>query len=421
MASPGTGTSTSKSKRCRRGILEERPIDEAKRVFFETLEEIGFFAAPEEELAVQDSLWRITSRAVYAERDVPHFRSSVMDGIAVRAADTAGASEEEPKALKEGLDFAYVDTGEPIPQEFDAVIMIEQIKELGDGRVEVYAPAYPGQYVRQIGEDFKKGALVIPANYKIRPETIATLISTGNLKVHVKRKLRAIFIPTGSELVPPNHPYPLKAGLVPESNSQVFKGYLELWGAEAKIHPIVSGSTSQELKDVVEKTLKDFDLIAIGAGTSKGAEDFTYKVVQELGKVLVHGVASRPGHPVLLGMIEKRAVMGIPGPPFANWVSTIQFIRPLIAKYLGLSMKEPLKVKGKLASSIRSIPGYREFVRVRLEQTEEGVLVQPLPGGSSRLSSLVNASGIIEIPEEVEALDAGEEVKVQLLKSFLEV
>jgi len=404
-------------KRCKRDILEERPLDEARKIFFEALEDVGFFTAEEEELAVPDSLWRITSRPVHAERDVPYFRASVMDGIAIRAADTIGASKDKPKALKEGLDFVYVDTGEPIPKEFDAVIMIENIKELQNRGVEIYAPASPGQYVRQIGEDFKKGELIVPASSRIRPETIAALLNAGNLKIHVKRKLRALFIPTGSELVPPD--FPLEEGLVPESNSQIFKGYLKLWGCNVKIHPIVKGF--QELKDAVEKALKDFKLIAIGAGTSKGVEDFTYKVVKELGKVLVHGVASRPGHPVLLGIIEKRAVIGIPGPPFSSWISTIQFIRPLIAKYLGLPQEKPLVVKGRLTRPISSILGYREFVRVRLEQAPEGTLVHPLPGGSSRLSSLLNASGIIEVSEELEALNAGEEVEVQLLKSFLEV
>lgn len=406
-------------KRSERKALEERPLDEARRTFFDALEEIGFFTAPEEEVKVQESLWRITSRAVYAERDVPCFRASGMDGIAVRAKDTVGATKEKPRALAEGRDFVYVNTGEPIPQEFDAVIMIERIRELPDGKVEIYEPASSGQYVRHVGEDFKRGAVIVPANYKIRPETIAALMSAANFTIHVKRRLRALFIPTGLELVPPDYPYPLKEGQVVESNSQVFKGYLELWGAEAKIHPIVKNL--QVLKDAIGKALEDFDLIAIGAGTSKGAEDFTYKAVNELGTVLVHGVASRPGHPVLLGIIEKRAVIGIPGPPFANWVSTIQFLRPLMAKYLGLPHTEPLKVKGKLAHTISSVPGYREFVRVDLEQTEEGLLVHPLPGGSAILSSLLKASGIIEIPEDLSRLNAGEEVEVQLLKSFLEV
>lgn len=411
------------SKRRKRDVLEAKPLDEARQIFFHALEEIGFFASSEEELAVPDSLWRITSRPVYANRDVPHFRAAVMDGIAVRAAKTLGASKDKPKALKEGVDFVYVDTGEPVPEGFDAVIMIERIKELQNSEVEIYEPASPGQYVRQIGEDLKKGELIVPANYRIKPETIAALITAGNLKIHVKRKLRALFIPTGAELVPLDHPYPLMEGEVIESNSQVFQGYLERWGAEVKTHPIVSDSAaaSQELKDAVAKALKDFELIAIGAGTSKGAEDFTYKVVKELGKVLVHGVASRPGHPILLGIIEKRAVIGIPGPPVTNFITIIQFIRPLLAKYLGLALAEPLKVRGRLTRPISSVLGFREFVRVSLEQTSEGTLVHPLPGGSSRLSSLLNASGIIEIPEALEGLKAGEEVEVQLLNSFLEV
>ncbi|MFQ6117682.1 MAG: molybdopterin-binding protein, partial [Candidatus Bipolaricaulia bacterium] len=161
-----------------------------------------------------------------------------------------------------------------------------------------------------------------------------------------------------------------------------------------------------------------FDLIAIGAGTSKGRADFTAEIVGELGEVSVHGVAYHPGHPVLLGMIAGSAVIGIPGYPVATWLAIMQFVQPLIERYLGIPHREPPTVRGSLARRINSALGYREFVRVSLERTERGYLVQPLSGGSSRLSSLIRADGIVEVPEELEGYNKGEEVEVKLLRSL---
>ncbi|MFQ6117578.1 MAG: hypothetical protein ACE5LQ_04855, partial [Candidatus Bipolaricaulia bacterium] len=196
--------------------LDERPLDRARELFFNALERIGFFEPAEEEIDVRESLNRITSRPAYANRDVPHFRSSAMDGIAVRAAETAEARGDRPQRLREELDFVYVDTGEPIPEEFDAIIMVEHLNELAPGEVEIYEPAFPGQHVRAVGEDFKAGEPILPAGYRVTPEAIAALLSAGNLKIAVKRKPRALFIPTGSELAPPDSDFELNDWVVPE-------------------------------------------------------------------------------------------------------------------------------------------------------------------------------------------------------------
>ncbi len=396
--------------------LDEQPLDRAKELFFNALERIGLFAPPEEEIDVRGSLGRITSRPAPANTNVPHFRSSAMDGIAVRAAETAEARGDRPKRLREGLDFAYVDTGEPLPEGFDAIIMVEHVGEVAPGQVEIYKPAFPGQYVREIGEDFRAGQLVLPADYRVTPEAIAALLNAGNLKIAVKRKPSAIFIPTGSELALPDSQFELNGRMVPESNSAIFKGYLEEWGGTVEIGPIVKDSYGAIRAAVRDGVSRGFDLIGIGAGTSKGRADFAAGIVSELGEVLVHGVAYRPGHPVLLGTIAGSAVIGIPGYPVAAWLAIMQFIQPLWERYLGIPHQEPPTAKGALSRRISSPLGYREFVRVGLERTEGEYLVHPLPGGSSRLSSLIRAAGIVEVPEQLEGYNKGEEVEVKLLR-----
>ena len=398
----------------RKVYLEKKPLAEARELFFEALEERGFFTPAEEEIAVIEALGRVTSRSVCAKRSAPHFRSSAMDGIAVRSEATWGARNDRPLRLVEGRDFVYIDTGEPLPEGFDAVIMIEEVNELGPGEVEIYEAAFPGQHVRQVGEDFREGEVVVPEGFRLTPEAIAALINTGNLTVHVKRRPKGLFLPTGSELRLPESS--LGEGEVPESNSQIFKGYFQLWGGEPEVWPIVEDRYGP-IKEALSRAVEDFDLIVLSAGTAKGREDFAAQVVDELGRVLVHGVAIAPGKPVILGLVKDKPVVGLPGYPVAAWVCIHQFIKPLLERYFGCGSPGPPKLKAKLARKVPSSLGTREFLRVKLEPEGGGTgwLAHPLPGGSSRLSSLLRADGIVEISEEVEGLEQGMEVEIQLL------
>jgi len=402
--------------RKRRIYLEQKPLEEAKKLFFEALERLGFFQADEEMIDAREALDRVTSRPIFAKRSSPHFRSSAMDGIAVRAEQTSSARNDKPLRLKRGVDFEYVDTGQRIPEGFDAVIMIEHVNVIDEETVEIREGVFPSKHVREVGEDFSMGELVLPENFKITPEAIAALLNTGNLQIYVKRKIKCVYIPVGSELVPADRE--LSGDQVPESNSQIFKGYIQKWGGEGHIWPIVKNETVP-MKEALAQAVKGFDLIATGAGTSKGREDLTAAVVAELGEVLVHGVAYHPGHPVLLGLVEKKPVIGLPGYAVACWLGLMQFIRPLFEKYFKVTLAREASVKGVLARNINSILNAREFVRVRLEKTEGGYLVHPLPAGASRLSSLLRADGIVEVPEEREGLQKGEEVIVKILKTHL--
>lgn len=397
-------------KKDRDVYLEKQPLDEAREKFLEKLKDVGFFTSKEEQCDVINSRGRVTSRQVRALRNSPHFRSSAMDGVAVRSKDTKGASKGDPKRIKR-KDFYFVDTGEGIPDEFDSVIMIEEVNKIGPREIEIYQSTFPGQYIRPIGEDFKKEETVLPKNFKVTPEAVAALLNTGNFEIPVKKKPVCTFLPTGSELVSPEAD--LGKEKAPETNSHIFRGYIDKWGGEPITLPIVKDEY-RPIKEAIEKVLPQTNLLAIGAGTSKGRKDYTARILEDLGEVLVHGVAYRPGHPVILGVVNNKPAVGVPGYPVAAWLCFQQFVKPCLEKYLGIKSGEELIVKGRLSKKIKSTLGLREFVRVKVEHEADKRKIIPLPSGSSKLSSLIYAQGILEVPENLEGLHKGELVKVRL-------
>lgn len=395
-----------------RAQLQAVPLEEARRIFFAKL--TGFFQAREEEVQTITALGRVTSRAVFAQRDLPHYASAAMDGIAVKAERTRSASAASPITLQRDADFVYVDTGDPIPKKFDAVIKIEDVHEIDSDTVQIIKSVPVGQHIRAVGEDFARGTQVVPENFQLTPEAIAALLGTGNMTVCVKRRPKAIFIPTGSELIPPDQEP--SVGQIVETNSQIVKGYAEQWGARLTVHPVVPNDCEQ-MRRAVQHSLAAHDLLLIGAGTSKGRGDFVPQIVSELGEVLVHGVAYHPGHPVLLGVIEKKPVIGLPGYPVATWLALHLFVKSLLERYYFGHEREFFKVQAKLTKPIRSARGYREFVRAKLERAADGsYLVQPLQGGASKLSTIVGADGWIEVPEEIENLTQNKIVEVTLAR-----
>lgn len=398
----------------KRTQLQAIPLEEAHRRFFGALENTDFFAASEEEIATPQALWRVTSREVLAQRAVPHFASAAMDGIAVRAAQTQQASPQRPVRLVRGRDFEFIDTGQPIPSEFDAVIKIEDVQEIDSDTVEITKPVAVGKHLRAVGEDFALGAQVVPDHFRLTPEAIAALLSAGQLSVYVKRQPRVIFIPTGSELV--SWREAPKLGQFCETNSQIVRGLVEQWGALVTVHEIVPNET-ELIRAVLRQALANYDIVLVGAGTSRGRGDLVPQIVKELGEILVHGVAYHPGHPVLLGVMEQKPVMGLPGYPVATWLALYLFVKPLLERYYFGRERECFKIQAKLTHPIKSVKGYREFVRARLERAADGsYLVHPLQGGASKLSTLVGADGWIEVPEDIESLRQNKIVEVTLMR-----
>jgi len=398
-----------------RAQLQAVSLEEAQRVFFARLGE--FFHAREEEIKTREAVGRVTSRPVCAQRDLPHYASAAMDGIAVKAERTRSADPHHPLRLNRGRDFEYVDTGDPIPDAYDAVIKIENVHALDTDTIEITQPVPVGKHIRAVGEDFAQGAQVVPKDFLLTPEAVAALLGTGNLTVWVKRRPRAIFIPTGSELIPPEEK-PARGQIV-ETNSHIVKGYVERWGASVTIHPIVPNEFAC-VRRAVQEACAAHDLILVGAGTSKGRGDWVSEVVRELGEVLVHGVAYHPGHPVLLGVIEGKPVIGLPGYPVATWLALHLFVRPIVERYYFGCARELLKIQAKLTKPIQSVRGFREFVRARVERVADGsYLVHPLQGGASKLSTLVGADGWIEVPEDVEHYEQGTLVEATLVDAVV--
>ena len=219
-----------------------------------------------------------------------------MDGYAVRFAGTFGASEAEPKHLRLEKDAVAIDTGDPMPDGFDAVIMIEDVDQLSDSEIEITAPATPWQNVRTVGEDIVATELILPENHRIRPVDLAALLAGGLVTAAVRRRPRVAIIPTGSELVEPGQK--LERGSIIEFNSRLLAGMADEWGAHAIRHEIAKDEYV-EIKTSLASAVQDSDVVLINAGSSAGSEDYTVHVVAELGEVLVHGVRIRPGKPLL--------------------------------------------------------------------------------------------------------------------------
>lgn len=397
----------------RRRQIQLTPLVEAQRLFFDAVEQLGFFAAQEEALPVREALGRVTSRPHRAARPVPHYRSAAMDGIAVCADRTRAASPSSPTTLRAPQDFAWVNTGDPISEPFDAVMMIEQVTEVEADVVQISQPVTPGKHVRSVGEDFHNEEIIAPAHYRITPEAIAALLNGAVYSVWVKRRPRAIYIPTGSELAPPEQT--LQPGQIAETNSSIVAGYLTCWGCQVDVGSCLPNDQDR-LKAILEEASAQFDLVLVGGGTSMGRDDLTPMLVADVGRVIVHGVAYHPGHPLLLGCVHNTPVIGLPGYPVAVWISLRLFLKPMLERYWGLPLEPAVYVEGRLAEPIKSVGGAVEFVRVRLEPDGDGWRVFKLPGGASRLSSLLRAHGLLEIPADVESLPAGTPVQVLLLR-----
>jgi len=392
--------------------LEKATLADASKRWFDAVEQAGCFQSNTETIPTLEAFERITAKAITAIRAVPHVKTSAMDGIAVRAAETVKARIDQALVLERDKDFIQVDTGDPLPEDCDSVIMVEDLDFLDQNTVEIRKSSFPNQHVRPLGEDFLESATVIAAHQVLTPEAIAACLASGNATVNAIQTPKVLVIPTGSELADPLGKIP--AEKYPETNSALFRGYLNRWKAEPTIHPLIEDDEAL-IKDVVAKGLDHHDMILINAGTSKGREDFTTQIIEAFGEVLVHGVSMHPGHPVVLGVIQNKPVIGVPGYPVATWVTLQQFVLPFLEKYYGCQLQPHHTVKAKLDKKVYSSIGEIEFIRIRLEETESGLVAHQIAGKASALSSLINANGILQVPEAVSGYPQGEAVDVLLL------
>ncbi|MDR7434978.1 MAG: molybdopterin biosynthesis protein [Armatimonadota bacterium] len=403
--------------RGRKIYLTDVPLEEALRRWLGILRDRGILRPLEgERVIVEEALGRVTAEPVVALRSSPHYHASGVDGIAVRAKETFGASETSPVRLRRDQ-FVLLDTGDPLPPGYDAVIMIEDVYELPSGEVEIIAPAIPWQHVRPVGEDIVATELLLPTNHRIRPVDIGAMLASGVTEVSVRRKPQVFLIPTGDELVEPGQA--LQMGSVVEFNTRVLSAMVEEWGGQPFRHPPVPDDLDA-LLEAIHKG-RDHDVIVVNAGSSAGGKDLTATAIETLGEIILHGVSIRPGKPTILGILETKPVVGIPGYPVTAILTFDLFVKPLVYGFLGLPVPRREMAKAVLTRRVTSSMGVDEFVRVKLGRVGERLVATPLGRGASLISTMVRADGLLVIPRSSEGIEAGSEVEVELLRPEEEV
>jgi len=395
--------------------LTNEPLEKAKADYLSFLLEAGM-NGKEETVPVSEALGRITSRAVYAKLCAPHYNAAAMDGIAVLASKTFGATETTPVTLAEN-DFVRVDTGDPLPEGCDAVIMIEDVVESGSV-IMLYCAAVPWQYIRQIGEDICAGDMLLPSYTSISPSAMGAMLAGGIREVSVMARPIIGILPTGDEIVPPSlNPRP---GEVMEFNSTIFSGMLTQWGAQPRVYPIIKDDP-KALRQGIENAVNDCDGLLIGAGTSAGRDDYTSLIIKELGEVLYHGLAIKPGKPAVLARVGTKPVLGVPGYPVSGIIVLEEIFKPVVFELLKKPADEALMLPAKLGKRVNSSLKYREFLRVKLSGSPQSLTAVPLNSGAGVVTSFVKADAILDIPQNTEGYDAGEPVNVRLLKPLSQI
>jgi len=392
--------------------LNNIELGKAVEIYLDKVKQSGFSLGTEE-IEVRNSLGRITSEAVLAKISSPHYNACAMDGIAVFARDTFGATDTTPVVLKESKDFLRVDTGDPLPERFDSVVMIEDVIDMGEDAVKLIGAATPWQHVRQIGEDICAGEMILPSNTRIDPAAIGAMLAGGILKVKVRKKPVVGLIPTGDEIVSPtDNP---KEGEILEFNSSVFSSMLEKWGCSTKVYGIVPDKF-ELIKSSIGKAASECDTVIINAASSAGREDFSARAIGEAGEVFIHGIAIRPGKPTILGMVNGRPVIGVPGYPVSGIIVMENLVKPVIEYLASVKCPQGPKVVANISKKLVSSLKYEEFVRVKLGDVDGKLIATPLNRGAGVITSFVRADGMVQIPLNVEGYENGEQVEVQLLR-----
>ncbi len=407
--------------------------ERARDLFFSRMDSLGIGRLPSEEIAVAESQGRITSAPVFAKYSSPFYHSAAMDGYAVRFADTFTASETAPCLLKTGVDALYVDTGDPMPEGFNAVIMIEDVNRIRkpedriqgkdqDECIEIYSPATPYQHVRTIGEDLVATELIIPENHAIRAIDAGAMLASGHLTVPVRRRPVVAIIPTGTEIIEPDvvRERPPEPPEIIEYNSHVLAGLARESGADTRRFGIVRDDPG-DIQEALLRAAEVSDIIVINAGSGRGSEDYTLSAIHALGEVVINGVSMKPGKPLIAGFIRNKPVFGIPGYPVSAYLTFQAFVKPAIEKLLGIAGDGKECVRAVISRQLASPLGVDEFIRVKVGVVGDKHIATPVGRGAGLLMSLVRADGIVKIPAGSEGLRAGSEVEVELMRSRNEI
>jgi len=415
--------------------LRDIPLKEAINLFEKALIKADLWRILGTEFISLDeqALGRVLAKPLYARISSPGYNSAAMDGFVVRSRETNGATLNSPISLLLETQARYVDTGDLIPDGFNAVVPIEDVESLDtDGGnsidprntviVRVRSAIVPWKNVRPLGEDIFLDQLIFVGGHVMRPVDLGVIAAAGYNEIVVSRKPKVAIIPTGTELIPIGKiPGP---GEILEFNSLILAGKINEIGGKATRFNIIPDDFNTILDEVVSAS-ENYDLILLNAGSSAGSEDFSARVVEQAGELLFHGVAVRPGHPVIIGFVNsgdrKVPIIGVPGYPVSAALTLDIFVKNLFSKWLGYSNFFDEKVEAKLTRKITSTSGDDDYIRVVLARVDKEILAAPLSRGAGVITSLSQADGLLVIPSGVQGLDSGKIVNITLLKKSSEV
>lgn len=415
--------------------LKDIPLVEAQSRLDAALKAAGLGGLLRSEtIPLDDSaVGRVLAGPVFARLSSPHYHASAMDGFAVRSAETTGAMPSRPVELVLGCQAWYVDTGDPLPEEANAVIPIELVESLDaqgglspsprkPHSIRIREALTPWMHVRPMGEDIKATELVLPSGRVLQPADLGAAAASGAETLLAAAKPRVAILPTGTELIPIGAP--VEPGRLIEFNSVVLAAQIRQWGGIPERYPITSDDFD-EICRRVQQAADTHDLVLVNAGSSAGEEDYTARMVETLETLLVHGVAIRPGHPVILGMLRRSAgietqrevpVIGVPGYPVSTALTGEIFVKPLLERWLGKTPEQPVEIEAALTRKITSPPGDDDYVRVSVGKVEGRTLAMPLARGAGVITSLVKADGLMVLPRSVQGMNAGDRVRVRLYR-----
>ena len=396
--------------------LSMKTLEEARAAFFSRFR--LDFRSSAEEIRVEESLGRVTAEPIFAKMSTPTYHSAAMDGIAVRAEETYGTTERIPKTLKVGRDAVWINTGQAMPEGFNAVIMVEKLHQVDQDHLEIRAPAYPWQNIRKVGEDIVATQLLLPQNHRIRPFDAGAMVAAGVFSLRAWQKPKVVIIPTGSELVPyrrVSDPSQVRKNQIIEYNSLILAGLVSECQGIPVVYEIVPDLEDEIRKVLVRALDSDAHMVLINAGSSAGSKDYTAHIISELGEVIVHGVAMMPGKPTILGIVKGKPVIGNPGYTVSATLSFQQFAQPLLHTMQGL---RPPKAKTMAVRPSRDLPsklGVEEFLRVNIGKVGDKTVATPLPRAAGSITTLTRAEGILRIPALSEGIGQDETAEAELL------
>ncbi|UMZ74555.1 gephyrin-like molybdotransferase Glp [Natranaerofaba carboxydovora] len=414
-------------------MLEVLTVDEAINEIIYTLKSVGYYNDKQlnEVISTEESLNRIVYKDIHSSLDLPPFSRSTVDGYAVRADETYGVSESFPgvftlagkvlmgeasevQVKKE--EVVEIATGGMLPQGTDSVVMIEETEALGEDSILINKPISPGENVIKVGEDVKKGQKVLEGGHKIRTQDLGALAALGITEVEVYKKPKVGIISTGDEIIGPSEE--LTPGKIRDINSWALSAEV----LEAGAKPINYGicpDNKDKVEEYISKALEENDLVIVSGGSSVGEKDVTSDVINLIGDpgVIFHGISIKPGKPTIFGMVDDKPIFGLSGNPVSAMVTFRLFVKKAIDIISGKKDSPPVPtIRGKLTRNLSSRGGREDYVRVKLQENENGNYnVIPVLGESGLIFTLVEAEGLLKIPRNTEGLRSGEEVEVYLL------